>query len=134
MTTVIRPILCSFSVIGAPASYGAHKSKARWKNLVTVVAKTCLEKPLQIGVRIDLQIDWFSHGSRNKPDVDNILKPILDALKNIIYIDDNQVSSVSSRHHDLDRVLSFTDEPIHIIEPLFSGNKEYVHIRAYRVY
>ena len=131
--TRIRPILYSFSVIGAPVSSQAHKSKEIWKTVVGEAAKTCVEKPLQIGVRVDLQIDWFSHGSRNKPDVDNILKPILDALKGLLYVDDNQVSSVTSRHNDTDSVLHFIEEPIQIIEPLLSGNKEYIYIRAYSV-
>jgi hypothetical protein len=29
-----------------------------------------------------------------RPDIDNIIKPILDALKDIVYIDDSQVRSI----------------------------------------
>ncbi len=134
MTVVIRPIICHFAVIGVPRSFQARTSKETWKNLVTKAAKTSLGKPLQSDVRVELQIDWFSQVCRNKPDVDNIVKPISDALKNVIYVDDSQVSNVSVRYHDLGRVLHFVDEPIQIVKPLLSGNKEYVYIRVYRVY
>ncbi len=75
MTTVIRPIEYGFAVIGSPASLQAGKSKRQWKNLVTEAAKRCMTKSLGSGAKLDLQIDWFSQGRRNRPDVDNILNP-----------------------------------------------------------
>ncbi len=134
MTTVIRPLLSSFPVIGKPASLQSKKTKRRWQSLVTKTAQTYQKKPLGIDVKLDLQIDWFSQERQNKPDVDNIVKPIQDALANVIYVDDNQVSRVSARYHDVNSVLTFIGEPFHIIEPLLGGEKEYVYIRAYRVY
>jgi hypothetical protein len=31
-----------------------------------------------------------------RPDVDNVLKPVLDALEGIVYLDDRQVTTVSA--------------------------------------
>ncbi len=134
MTTVIRPLLSSFPVIGKPASLQSNQMKRRWQGLVTKTAQTYQKKPLETDVKLDLQIDWFSQEQRNRPDVGNILKPVVDALKNVIYADDTQVSSVSAKHHDVNSVLTFIGEPFHIIEPLLRGEKEYIYIRAYRVY
>lgn len=134
MTIVIRPLLCSFEVIGSPTSLKAGNSKQQWKNLVTEAAKKCRTKSLGTGVKLDLQIDWFSQSRRNRPDIDNILKPILDALKEVIYIDDSQVSNVSAKHHNLDTILNFFNEPMQIIQPLLVGEKEYIYIRVYRVH
>ncbi|MCF7870051.1 MAG: RusA family crossover junction endodeoxyribonuclease [Candidatus Omnitrophica bacterium] len=43
--------------------------------------------------RLDIDI-WFNAQGISRPDVDNIIKPILDAFKGIVYFDDNQVRSV----------------------------------------
>lgn len=134
MTTLMRSLLSSFSVIGKPVSLQSKKAKTQWQSLVTKTAQTYQKKPFGIDVKLDLQIDWFSQERRNRADVDNILKPIIDALKDAIYIDDNQVSSVLARHNDLGGVIHFINEPIQIVQPLLNGEKEYVYIRAYRAY
>jgi hypothetical protein len=43
--------------------------------------------------RIDIEI-YFLAQRALRPDVDNIMKPILDALKGVVYLDDSQVRSV----------------------------------------
>lgn len=134
MTTVIRPLLNSFPVIGKPASLQANRTKRLWQNLVTKTAQKYQKKPLESDIKLELQFDWFSCTRQNRADIDNILKPISDALKNVIYVDDKQVSVVKASFHDLNSVLSFTSEPFHIIEPLLDGEEEYVYIRVYRVY
>jgi Holliday junction resolvase RusA-like endonuclease len=135
VTTVIRPLLGSFPVIGKPASLqSSNNTKQRWQSLVTKTAQMYQKKPLGIDVKLDLQIDWFSPERQNRADVDNVLKPVVDALKNVIYVDDNQVSSVSARYNDVNSVLTFISEPLCIVKPLLSGQKEYVYIRAYRVW
>jgi hypothetical protein len=134
MTTIIRPLLASFPVIGKPASLRSNQTKQRWQSLIMNTAQTYQKKPLKIDVKLELQIDWFSQERKNRADVDNILKPILDALKNVIYVDDVQVLGVSARHHDLHSVLTFIGQPLEIINPLLEGKKEYIYIRAYRLY
>ena len=43
--------------------------------------------------RIDIEIFFVAQRSL-RADVDNVVKPILDALKDIVYLDDSQVRSV----------------------------------------
>ena len=45
-----------------------------------------------------MEITNFFHGSA--PDLDNMAKPILDALKDVIYDDDSQVSDLVFRKRD----------------------------------
>jgi crossover junction endodeoxyribonuclease RusA len=130
----VRPILHSIKIVGSPASLQAKQSRQSWKNSVIKATKICVKKPLEDDWKLELQIDWFSHGRRNKPDVDNIIKPILDALNGILYADDSQVSNVSAKHHDLTNILHFHNEPIQLIQPLLEGNNEYVYVRVYRVH
>jgi Holliday junction resolvase RusA-like endonuclease len=78
-----------------------------------------------------VEVDWFSKGFQNKPDVDNIIKPIQDALKGIVFEDDNQLESVAVRKHDTTTIICFMREPLYLIEPLMNGCKEYVFVRIY---
>ena len=48
---------------------------------------------------VQVTITNFFYGS--PPDVDNAAKPILDALKGVVYSDDSQVSDLISRKRDL---------------------------------
>ncbi len=48
---------------------------------------------------VAVTITYFFEGGA--PDVDNIPKPILDALKGLVYFDDEQVSDLLCRKRDL---------------------------------
>ncbi len=87
--------------------------------------------PIQTDEQIKIEIDWFSDSFHNKPDVDNIIKPIQDALKGIAFVDDNQVESVEARKHDTTGIIRFMRQPLCLIEPLMKGCKEYVFVRIY---
>ena len=52
-----------------------------------------LKKPLE-SPRIDIEIIFAAKERNLRADVDNVAKPILDALKDIVYQDDKQVRSV----------------------------------------
>lgn len=51
-------------------------------------------------VEVSLRITYFYDSAA--PDVDNIVKPIQDALKGIVYADDDQVTEATSRKSKLD--------------------------------
>jgi len=132
MTVIIRQIRRSFAVIGLPVSVqGGSKSKQQYQTTVAKAASTSMVSPIKGDERIKIEIDWFSGGFQNKPDVDNIIKPIQDALKGIVFTDDKQVESVVARKHDTLSVIYFMREPLCLIEPLMNGCKEYVFVRIY---
>jgi len=132
MTVIVRYIRYGFPVIGSPVSVqGSHKSKRQYQAAVAKAASTSMVSPIEGGERIKIEIDWFSEGFQNKPDIDNIIKPIQDALKGVVFVDDNQVESIVARKHDTLRVISFMREPLGIIKPLLNGHREYVFVRIY---
>ena len=90
-----------------------------------------MASPIKADERIKVEIDWFSEGFENKPDIDNIIKPIQDALKGVVFADDNQVVSVEGRKHDTTSIIRFMREPLCLVEPLMNGCKEYVFVRIY---
>lgn len=132
MTVVVRHIRYSFAVLGLPVSQQANsKSKRRYQTTVAKAASNSVVSPIQADERIKIEIDWFSEGFQNKPDVDNIIKPIQDALKGIAFADDNQVVSVEIRRHDTTSIIRFMEEPLCLTKPLMNGCMEYVFVRIY---
>ena len=132
MTVIIRRIRHSFAVIGLPVSQQASpKSKRQYQTTVAKAVSNSVVSSVQTDERIKIEVDWFSEGFQNKPDVDNIIKLIQDALKGIAFADDNQVESIEARKHDTTSIIRFMREPLCLVEPLMNGHKEYVFVRVY---
>jgi Holliday junction resolvase RusA-like endonuclease len=60
-------------------------------------------------------------------DVDNIPKPISDALKGLVYVDDSQVNDVLCRRRDLSAGLRIID-PSPVLAAGFDRGVEFLHI------
>jgi ribosomal protein L14E/L6E/L27E len=132
MTVVVRRIRQSFVVIGVPvSSQGSKESRKRYQQLVSQEAAKSVASLIKDKEKVKVEIDWFSEGFENKPDADNIAKPIIDALKGIVFTDDKQVESHTVRKHDTLGVISLWREPLSIVEPLLDGNRDYVFVRIY---
>ncbi len=60
-------------------------------------------------------------------DVDNISKPILDALKGLVYSDDTQVSDLLCRKRDLKGDLRIQD-PLLLLLKTLEHSEQFLHI------
>ena len=67
----------------------------------TVEARCWLAKVRPISGAVALEIHWYRPAKRG--DVDNILKPLLDALKDHAFGDDATVARLVAERHDTDR-------------------------------
>jgi crossover junction endodeoxyribonuclease RusA len=110
--------IAEFIVSGIPISTQASsRSKTRWKGEVSAAALSTLsdERALVADpVRVTIVYFYVS----TDLDLDNIIKPIVDALKGVVYIDDFQVVNISAAKRDLSGTLVLTDAPPSIIERL----------------
>lgn len=80
-------------VPGYPKSSQADKqSLERYKEGIRTAARKLIPEPTK-SRRLDVEI-FFQAESLLRPDVDNIIKPVLDALMGVLYEDDSQVRSV----------------------------------------
>jgi len=132
MTVVIRHIRHSFAVMALPVSLqSSHHSRRRYQQLVAQEAAKSVSTPIQDQEKVRIEIDWFSQGFHNRPDVDNIAKPIIDALKGILFTDDKQVESYTVKKHSTLGPIQFWREPLSIVEPLLAGSSDYVFVRVY---
>ena len=77
--------------LGSGTRRYVSKRAVEFKRALAQVAKASGVKPTQN--KVSLNIRWGRKDKRHR-DIDNILKPILDALNGIAYFDDSQVSEL----------------------------------------
>ena len=71
-------------------------------------------------------ITYFFRGG--SPDVDNMSKPILDALKGLVFADDSQVTDLLCRKRDRNRDLQFQNPSLVLLETLGQSD-QFLHIK-----
>ena len=117
--------MIDFVVRGTPKSQQAG-SRKRWQETVKEAAppvSELLTGPLR------LRIDFFFDGSTNL-DTDNIIKPIQDALEDIVYDDDETVVDVCARKIDLRSLPSLVAAPSTLLMTLGEFPGDFVYIRV----
>lgn len=92
-----------FVVPGPPVSQQARRKKRReeWKGFVRSTAENLWRPNLpEVVGPLRLEIVYYFRG--DPLDTDNMVKPIQDALKSVVYTDDNLISDVIARRRPLD--------------------------------
>ncbi len=88
-------------------------------------AKQCWDTGLPVTGAVMVTITCFFDGAAL--DVDNMPKPILDALKGLVYSDDSQVSDLLCRKRDLNDDLLIQNPSPDLVEYL-RDSKQVLHI------
>jgi Holliday junction resolvase RusA-like endonuclease len=118
-----------FTIKGPPISHQASSSsRNRWKSAVAAaaIAKVrSVDSPMSDDVAI--KITYYYEG--DTPDVDNIIKPIQDALIGIIYIDDSQVVQAISSKTRIDGSFKIRGASAELLLA-FSNRDAFVHIQV----
>lgn len=120
-----------FTVSGIPISAQAKSPKARasWKRSVATAALVQGEDAQPAATdEVSATIIYFYEGDADI-DVDNIAKPILDALSGIAYIDDSQVTQVTIRKTPLTAGLLVNSPPPTLAAAL-EIEADFVYIRV----
>jgi len=80
-----------------------------------------------VDAEISIEITHFFEGAPT--DVDNIVKPLLDAMKELVYHDDRQITDLVSRRRPLEG--PYTADPVSpILAHGISLGREFLHIRV----
>jgi len=124
-----------FVVIGAPFSVNSAKKQSKkhgeWKREVGRTAKDQWIKDgrnssdLPLAVPMEVTITTFFTQSRR--DVDNVVKPILDGLKKVIYEDDGEIYKLTSQRIDLN-LRTRIEAPSPLLDAALEEWEELVHI------
>ena len=89
-----------FIVLGIPASLQSRSTKKQaWKQQVEAAARTAWTSGSPTGDDVYFSIETYHTG--DLPDVDNMIKPIQDALVGVVYFDDDQVVATLSAKRPL---------------------------------
>jgi len=102
-----------FSIIGTPISVqGSPRSKERWKATVKDAARERARQIDQLGFldQRPLALTIYYFPSAPMPgDIDNIVKPIMDALISVAYMDDKDVERVTAQKFEPQIEWDFAD-------------------------
>lgn len=116
-----------FCLDGPPVSLQASgQSRAVWKSRVRAAATSQLPAGLSPSTNpIRMTVTYYHAGEA--PDVDNVLKPIQDALNGLIYVDDGQIQDTRSRRRDINGSFRVRSMPPELATAFVHGT-EFVHI------
>ena len=86
--------------------------------------------PAPLHGRFEIEV-IFADKHRTRPDADNVLKPILDALRGIVYLDDSQVIFAKARLVPVDDQLRTTHDgtPHHTFIRLLDEDRFLIRIK-----
>ena len=120
-----------FIVQGPPVSTRAMKNKTKryqkWKRNV----RACAHKEWPAANRptnsTSVTVTITNYFTLVPPDVDNIIKPIMDALETVAYLKDEQVTKVVSEKVDLTKV-SRIENPSAVLATGLEKYSELLHI------
>lgn len=118
-----------FTIKGPPISQQARsKSRKRWKAAVVAAAKSKLNSgATPVSDEVAIKITYYYEG--DTPDVDNIIKPIQDALIGVIYIDDSQVVQAISSKTRIDGSFTIRGASAELLLA-FSDTDAFLHIQV----
>jgi crossover junction endodeoxyribonuclease RusA len=126
---IIFPV--EFITEGTPVSFQAERRESidQWKSRIVAASRAVLPAPhfaTQRPIAITL---FYFPAAEMQGDLDNIVKPILDALERHIYIDDRQVQRLLVQKFEPGNVFEFTS-PSFLLQEALNRIKPVLYIRV----
>ena len=117
-------------VAGFAVSSGASsQSRQRWQHRLRTVARTALEEGYWLTPRPVAVTIFYFPDAPMEGDIDNIVKPVLDAFSNVIYFDDRQVSRVLVQRFEPGDAFTFDRATPRLLECAeMSGPRIYIRV------
>ena len=132
-TTPAKLTPFDFVIEGPAVSHqpGDKKRLDRWKEQVKEAASEGWNAdPLPTSRPVAVTITYFTKREPGEArDVDNLAKPILDAMKGVVYCDDEQVSDLLCRIRGLETKPRIVNLPADLTEYL-KESRPVVHVRV----
>lgn len=118
-----------FTFEGPPLSLQSkNKTRKRaYKQSVENAAKQILPAGFNpLTQDLEIKITYYYEG--DTPDIDNIIKPIQDALIGVVYVDDQQIADTRSRKRDINGSYRVRNVSACLLQA-FSNGKDFVHVK-----
>ena len=119
-----------FLVNGTPVSAQTKRSAARdaWKSRVRTSSTGAIPSPhFAFGGKISITLFYLPEEAM-EGDIDNIIKPILDALSRHIYLDDQQVERVVAQKFEPGSEYVFS-RPSAMLAEAWRGERPVLYVR-----
>jgi crossover junction endodeoxyribonuclease RusA len=120
-----------FVVNGTPVSLQARRSEARdeWKDRVRSAARTAIPDPHFVSeLRMAVTL-YYMPSEPMQGDIDNIVKPILDAMSGLIYLDDRQVERLVVQKFEPDNDTVFARQS-DVLTAAWQGERPTLYVRV----
>ena len=99
----------------------------RYRDSIQHVARQ--QFPVPLNGRLEVEV-VFADKHHTRPDTDNVLKPIMDALKGIAYLDDSQVISAKAHLLPVDDTLrTVNGQPHHTFVRLLDTDQFLIRVK-----
>lgn len=124
--------LFEFTIEGPPLSHQTRdKKKLRaWKSKVQRAARAFWHGP-PLAIPLKIAVAYYHEGMAVSIDNDNLLKPIQDALSNLIYADDRWITDTIVRKTSIDSPINARRVSL-VLLTAFSAGKQFVHVQLDR--
>ncbi len=119
-----------FIVQGPPRSAQTHSREAlrKWKNnVVDAAAQSIPAGAVVVTERIRLCVAYYHDGLAAGLDLDNMVKPIQDALNGVVYEDDSQIVDTALRATCIDGPFKVRGMSMVLAEG-FNQGREFLHV------
>ena len=120
-----------FLVKGTPVSLQAKRAKSlkEWKERVRSASSSVIPSPhFASNERMAVTLYYFPREPM-QGDLDNIVKPVLDALSRHIYLDDGQVERIVVQRFEPQSALEFSRPTARLAEAL-SGHRPILYVQV----
>lgn len=118
-----------FIVTGSPVSLQTNnRAKLQeWKAKVAQIAAEAM--PIEMSATSEpVQVIITHYCITQISDLDNIIKPIVDAMKILVYVDDRQVTDLTVKRRKLTELVNFTATSPLIAEALAAA-QEFIYVK-----
>jgi crossover junction endodeoxyribonuclease RusA len=117
-----------FVIIGVPISnQSPGPNLQNWRAAVVAAARSGWSLPI-LAVNLKAVIINFYLGNRPSLDVDNMSKPILDAMEGVVYDNDRQITQAEITHVSIGSAFVFVGASKIIVASVQAGN-QFVYVR-----
>ncbi len=118
-----------FTFEGPPLSLQSKNGtrKRAYKQTIENAARLVLPADFTLlSKNLEIKITYYYED--DAPDVDNIIKPIQDALIGVIYLDDQQIADTRSRKRDINSSYKIRNVSVCLLQA-FSNGQDFVHVK-----
>jgi crossover junction endodeoxyribonuclease RusA len=121
-------MLLEFLLPRRPISHQSKSSVKRqqWKDFVAAEARKAWGKQPAVTTACQLTLVYFC--DKQPADIDDIIKPIQDALVGLVYVDDEHATDVDSHRRPLTDTFDTTRLPLLVLPALLTAT-ECVYVR-----